>query len=89
MSYKSLFSIEVDEGGVKVIPSEELKSMPLPKQMAVIDSKLKMYEAKLLEINDNPESREKTESDKCEVELVILVLKNFLKQFREANWEVA
>ncbi|SEL92688.1 hypothetical protein SAMN04489760_1017 [Syntrophus gentianae] len=89
MSYKSLFSIEVDEGGLKVIPSEELKSMSVPKQMATIESNLKMYEAKLQEITDNPESSEKTESDKCEVELVILVLKNFLKQFREANWEIA
>lgn len=89
MSYKSLFSIEVDEGGLKVIPSEELKSMSIPEQMATIDSNLKMYEAKLQKITDNPESGEKTESDKCEVELVILVLKNFLKQFREANWEIA
>jgi len=88
MSYKSLFTIKTDEGGVKVIPSEELKSMTIPKQIATVESELIKYEAELQKFN-NLESNETPESDKCEVELVILILKNFLRQFREANWEVA
>jgi len=90
MSYKSLFSIEMEEGGVKVKPSEELKSMTVPKQLATVESKLKIYEAELEKINNQVEENANEEtpgSDKCELELVIMILKKFRKQFREANWE--
>jgi len=90
MSYESLFRIEIVDGAVKVSPSEELKSMPIPKQMATIESELRKYEAELKKINTpiaENVSEETPGSDKCELELVIMILKKFRKQFREANWE--
>jgi hypothetical protein len=86
MSYKSLFSIETVEGAIKIVPSEDLKSKSIPQQLAAVETELRKYKAELQKIND-PENEETPESDKCEVELVILILKNFLKQFREAHWE--
>jgi flagellar biosynthesis chaperone FliJ len=90
MNYESLFRIEIVDGAVKVTPSEELKSMPIDQQIATLESKLRMYKTELLNINNQVEENLKegtSDSDKCELELVIVILKNFLKQFREANWE--
>jgi hypothetical protein len=77
MSFKSLFSIEIIDGQIKVSPSEELKSMPIDQQISALQRELQEYEAKL----------QNEDSNKCELELVIVILKNFLNQFREANWE--
>lgn len=90
MNYESLFRIEIVDGAVKATPSEELKSMPIDQQISTLETKLKMYEAELKNINkqaDENSKEETNDSDKCELELVIVILKNFLKQFRDANWE--
>jgi hypothetical protein len=90
MNYESLFRIEIVDGAVKVTPSEELKSMPIDQQIVTLETKLRMYEAELQNFNkqiDENLKEETSDSDKCELEIVIVILKNFLKQFREANWE--
>jgi len=65
------------DGAVKVKPSEELLSMPVEKQISTLENNIQTYTAKLKTIDD---------SDKCEIELTLVILKNFLKQFRDANW---
>jgi len=95
MNFKSLFSIEIINGQVKVSPSEKLLSMSREEQIATLERQLKMYQAELQTIN-NPTDRqvisEETpdksgDSDECETELIVVILKNILKTFREANWE--
>lgn len=96
MSFKSLFQIEVLEGGVKVTPSEQLVSMPRDQRIAAIKTELQMCETTLQRINhETDENRTSQESsshdrdaDRREIEVMIAILKNFLKRLLEAHWEV-
>jgi len=95
MNFKSLLSIEIVDGGVKVVPLEKLLSMSREEQIATLEEQLRMYEAELQNINNPTEKHGVSEdtpvkyrdSDECEIELIIVILKNLIKQLREANWE--
>ena len=81
MSIESLFRIEIRDGAVKVTPSEELVSMPRDQQIATLEEKLRMFQAELQNIDNSPDR------DQCEIELMIVILKNLIKQFRDSYWE--
>lgn len=96
MSFKSLFRIEVLDGGVKVTPTEQLVSMPRDQRIATIKNQLQMYEAELQKISSETDGNRISEessghdrdADKREIEVVIAILKNFLKQLLQPHWEV-
>ena len=96
MTLQSLFRIEVLDGGVKVTPSELLSSMPRDQQIATIKEQIRNREAALQKINNPTEantgepeaSGHHRDEDKRELEVAIVILKNFLKRLLESHWEV-
>jgi len=93
MRFASLFTVEVVNGGLKVNPTEELASMAKDQQTATIKEELKKCEADLQNLNHSTEASKEAsnhdrDADKRELEVRIVIMKNFLKRLLESHWEV-